>query len=306
MADSAKYHPRPTTPPRDAEGRLATDLPCVGCGYNLRAQPREGACPECGRAVEETIRSGLHHVSIAWACEMRMGFGLMIAASVALAIKRLLVSGWLINLNHIVPDDRIGWLFGIIGWICFLYACWSLSTAEHGSVLNPTHRWRRRLVRRLIPFLAATLPLLGALKMSANRDLFDPAVRDWLLIGVTLIVLGLFVVINLGLWLHLHQVIAARGGRRRISYAIWTVNAVIILTAAYEFAVHSLQAGATMMLGGRSVHIWMRNHTSAVWWVITSLFAIIMLRWLIIVIVSVMARRALAPLAARDRFGPPL
>ncbi|NBC10617.1 MAG: hypothetical protein GVY24_02645 [Planctomycetes bacterium] len=237
---------------------------------------------------------------------MRLGFGLMIAASVALAIKRLLVSGWLINLDYIAPSHRAGWLFGIIGWICFLHACGSLSTAKHDSIRSPIHKWRRCSVRWLIPFLVVTLPLLGLVKMSANRGLSAPDIRFWSLVGMTLLVLGLFVAINLGLWLHLHQAIAVRGGHRRLGHAMWAVIVVTIVSVAYETAVVLLHAGATMMLGRRSVHIWMRNHDSAVWWTITSLFAILLLRWLIIVIVSVMARRALAPLAARDRFGPPM
>lgn len=31
---------------------VASDLPCVGCGYNLRTQPWNGSCPECARPVE--------------------------------------------------------------------------------------------------------------------------------------------------------------------------------------------------------------------------------------------------------------
>src|SRR4051794_11063247 len=31
------------------------DLPCLGCGYNLRGLRGEGQCPECGLPVAESI-----------------------------------------------------------------------------------------------------------------------------------------------------------------------------------------------------------------------------------------------------------
>ena len=39
-----------TTPTSD-------DLPCHGCGYDLRAHPQDGKCPECGASVAEARRS---------------------------------------------------------------------------------------------------------------------------------------------------------------------------------------------------------------------------------------------------------
>jgi hypothetical protein len=35
---------------------MAIELPCYRCGYDLRAHPSDGACPECGAAVEESAR----------------------------------------------------------------------------------------------------------------------------------------------------------------------------------------------------------------------------------------------------------
>ncbi len=40
----------------DAEGRVAIDLPCVGCGYNLRTLLHDARCPECARPVVESLR----------------------------------------------------------------------------------------------------------------------------------------------------------------------------------------------------------------------------------------------------------
>ena len=38
----------------DAGGHVAVDLACVNCRYNLRTQPVDGKCPECGHPVTET------------------------------------------------------------------------------------------------------------------------------------------------------------------------------------------------------------------------------------------------------------
>ncbi|MEM9415953.1 MAG: DUF6688 family protein [Planctomycetota bacterium] len=44
--------------PAPESQRLEYDHLCWGCQYNLRMQPMDGACPECGLAVAESIRLG--------------------------------------------------------------------------------------------------------------------------------------------------------------------------------------------------------------------------------------------------------
>src|SRR6476660_2979179 len=36
--------------------QMPVDLPCHGCGYDLRAHPPDGKCPECGASVAEARR----------------------------------------------------------------------------------------------------------------------------------------------------------------------------------------------------------------------------------------------------------
>jgi hypothetical protein len=38
-----------------ANARVADDLPCVGCGYNLRSSRAGGVCPECARPVGDSL-----------------------------------------------------------------------------------------------------------------------------------------------------------------------------------------------------------------------------------------------------------
>ena len=37
-------------------GQTSSDLPCHLCGYDLRAHPQDGRCPECGAPVAESRR----------------------------------------------------------------------------------------------------------------------------------------------------------------------------------------------------------------------------------------------------------
>src|SRR5882724_2784588 len=37
-------------------GEMSADLPCHICGYDLRAHPQEGKCPECGASIAESRR----------------------------------------------------------------------------------------------------------------------------------------------------------------------------------------------------------------------------------------------------------
>ncbi|HYE20153.1 MAG TPA: hypothetical protein VEA69_17025, partial [Tepidisphaeraceae bacterium] len=49
-------HSPPVPPPLPAIDR---DLACVGCGYNLRTMPVTGRCPECARAVADSVPRGV-------------------------------------------------------------------------------------------------------------------------------------------------------------------------------------------------------------------------------------------------------
>ena len=48
---------RHIAPLLDDHDRVAGDLPCVHCGYNLRTLASEGRCPECGHSVMESLRA---------------------------------------------------------------------------------------------------------------------------------------------------------------------------------------------------------------------------------------------------------
>lgn len=75
----------------DAGGRIAADVSCRSCGYNLRAQPIGGSCPECGAAVEASVVGGLLQFSNpAWVARLASGMTFLLAA-IACAIASVVV-----------------------------------------------------------------------------------------------------------------------------------------------------------------------------------------------------------------------
>jgi hypothetical protein len=68
--------PLPTEPIVAPTGRIAGDLPCIACGYNLRALAEAGRCPECGEPVK---RSTTYHLrpSPAWLKRLEEGVNLL-------------------------------------------------------------------------------------------------------------------------------------------------------------------------------------------------------------------------------------
>src|SRR5688572_11129554 len=54
MSDGCEVHVSP--PLMTDEAGTSAGPPCYGCGYDLRATPRDGKCPECGASVAESRR----------------------------------------------------------------------------------------------------------------------------------------------------------------------------------------------------------------------------------------------------------
>ena len=71
--------PQPAPGIFDSSGRLAVDVPCCRCGYNLRSLALDGACPECGEHVAASAREGrLCFSPWQWLRRMRLGLLLLL------------------------------------------------------------------------------------------------------------------------------------------------------------------------------------------------------------------------------------
>jgi len=83
----------------DSFGRLASDRTCIGCGHNLRGLLPDGACCECGLAVDISLSgSRLAGADARWLERLTAGTGLLTSLLpwmwVPLAWPVVVVAGW--------------------------------------------------------------------------------------------------------------------------------------------------------------------------------------------------------------------
>jgi len=101
-ADVALATPATTV---DAEGRhvLVVDVPCIQCGYNLRGLDRETVCPECGGAIERTLRGPwLRYADPRWLYFLCVGtLLLLLKVLLSLSAQALsIIAAWLLVSRH--------------------------------------------------------------------------------------------------------------------------------------------------------------------------------------------------------------
>ncbi len=130
----------------DAAGRLAFDLPCTACGYNLRGQLPGGACPECGAPVASSRhnpRSALSKAPPQWIARLGSGAAWIITGSlVGLALSVASVCLSYMNGTAAAAPPRLTWP-GIAYWsvsslaaLIFLVGVFRITTPGPTSASN--------------------------------------------------------------------------------------------------------------------------------------------------------------------------
>lgn len=117
----------------DADGLIAADLSCLGCGYLLRKQPPHGRCPECHTPVARTLHaSNVRLADRQWLRQIQTA-----AVCLAVAIPT-------------VPFFGFGLLFWLLGVMVL-----------HLAVPNNKPRFRRLRNWSVLSPVAAGLVLVG-------------------------------------------------------------------------------------------------------------------------------------------------
>jgi len=142
----------PAAIPAPAEIATSTlvehDLACVGCEYNLRTQPLDGVCPECGKPIDHTLRfPHLARSAPRWLTSLVDSVTILIVAYACAVVCFLTDRG---------RDEPIPILLGSTAWGLGWFAVWLLTRPE------PGRRNRMRRARAWALRLVATPPYVAA------------------------------------------------------------------------------------------------------------------------------------------------
>ena len=131
-------------------------IPCVGCGYDLRAAAIDGLCPECGAPVQRAHSTHLlRDADVSWLRSLRLGVLLGIPATLCPMLRDWTVQFHLFYRNEPLQTSTINglhWL-GIISYI----ACILLETRPEPR-LRLSQGERGELRRRGVAFRHAAAP----------------------------------------------------------------------------------------------------------------------------------------------------
>jgi hypothetical protein len=171
----------------DADSSISAELPCHRCGYDLRAHPQDGICPECGGSVAEARKWAAVPRRPAWKesdprWRRRMLAGIWVLALIPL-MDLLQKTGWASYVP--VPnfwgygsynlDDTLACTFGVYPPIVFCIGVVLLFAKERGrrqSRLDWTRRWGI-ICCYVVALLSTVLRLfLPALVMAGISALF--------------------------------------------------------------------------------------------------------------------------------------
>ena len=152
-----------------AEQLVGMDVKCLNCGYDLRMQRLDGACPECGTPVRVSLRADrLFEASPAYRWKLMRG---------AVWLK------WGVGLTLI---------FGYLGMAIGLVGLWRLTAAEpgrHEPVYDQRLRWLARSAFT-IGWAGSTLGFGGALGLLLINRAWLIRFSDWQPVDAVLVALN--------------------------------------------------------------------------------------------------------------------
>ncbi len=162
----------------DRDGRLAEDVACRHCDYNLRGLALSGRCPECEMAIEQTLHGFLLRFSDpAWLKRLRSGLMLLIVAiliGIVLAIAWIVVFvSWpsMFDASPIVAGAMV--LIPTAGLTILSIVGYVLVTApEPGSTSNGAGLSARRLAR--IGLISSAV--IGLIEVISDPETYAPLV----------------------------------------------------------------------------------------------------------------------------------
>jgi hypothetical protein len=125
------------TPPHPSRGpTVASDLPCTGCGYNLRGVPISTVCPECGRAVELSLRGELlRFASPAYLKSIDLGLSVILTSIFIYVLLFILSIGIHFGASTVLGSTGVLVLTGGLMLLCdgaFIFGYWKFTQPDPG------------------------------------------------------------------------------------------------------------------------------------------------------------------------------
>ena len=168
---------------------MSLDLPCHRCGYDLRAQPEEGLCPECGASVAEARRVAAIPRRPAWRDSDPRWRRRVVAGAWLLVLLPLMEVLGATGCGALVPvpnvygfgavrtlDDTLLSFRGVYEPLIFCMGVVLLFSKERGrraGKLDWTRRWGVLCTYVVFLLLAAQVLFLVALVMAGIAAIFQ-------------------------------------------------------------------------------------------------------------------------------------
>lgn len=143
----------------DGEGRLAEDIPCRKCAYNLRGLSPEGRCPECGTAVGlSTLGDLLRFADPDWLRTVARGITILLWMILVMLLAECITRA--AHLGNTV-DNVVSIALNLIS----LYGAWLMTEPDPSGIGEDPTFTARKLIRFTLlvgvvlqfPALVATL-----------------------------------------------------------------------------------------------------------------------------------------------------
>ena len=132
----------------DAQGVVATEIPCRKCGYNLRGLHVEGRCPECGRAVGLSVRGDfLRYSDPGWVRKLHRGIRMIIWAIVVIVLGVLLGIALGIGMGNAAVAAAAPVTAMLVGYVLYLVGTWLLTEPDPSGVGEDQYGTSRKIIR---------------------------------------------------------------------------------------------------------------------------------------------------------------
>lgn len=220
----------------DEEGRIAIDLDCIGCQYNLRMCDAQGRCPECGLAVgRSAVGRYLCYHEPKWVQCLAWGMNRFAVALLAVGVTALLGFAWSVIGDEMPSNRRPFWpvilIYGFLPPVAIGFGLLGLARATWPDP-SPVgaERWlsARRLARGLL-VVGCVLPFAAAGVMALDVYGSPYGEPGWVTAIATLVVVLVWLGVPVFLLIHARKLAVMIP---RLWLARWTLIVLLLIAAS--------------------------------------------------------------------------